>query len=395
MFAFFLLNSSFSIPKLLHILGSSPCFNYPELLAKYNDILYSSLERIGNIRLDTDARKQASLPAALGGLGLGSASVLAVCGYLSSVGSSSRLCSEILNKPFSDPLYEGALSQWYELSGSTTIPENNFQKSWSDPVYRTRLNNLITDIPDDISRIRLKSFEGKLQSAWLTALPSNSLGLKLSNIHLRISLALRLGVPICEPHVCRCGEHVDTFGGHGLSCRRSAGRLQRHSMINDVMKRALGSSDIPSVLEPPGLSTTDQKRPDGLTLVPWERGQSLIWDATIVDALAPSRLSSGTASQFSAASEAENRKTSKYADLINRGYILAPVAFEIQGGCGPQTLKFFKTLGRKLNETTQEPKSSFYMKQRISIAIQVGNAASVLGTLGDSDALSEVYYLLK
>ena len=35
------------------------------------------------------------------------------------------------------------------------------------------------------------------------------------------------------------------------------------------------------------------------------------------------------------------------------------------------------------------------MKQRISIAIQVGNAASVLGTLGDSDALSEVYYLLK
>ena len=167
-------------------------------------------------------------------------------------------------------------------------------------------------------------------------------------------------------------------------------------MINDVVKRALGSSNIPSVLEPHGLSTADQKRPDGLTLVPWERGQSLIWDATVVDALAPSRLSSGTASQFSAASEAENCKTSKDADLIkNRGYVFAPVAFEIQGGCGPQTLKFLKTLGRKLNETTQEPKSSFYMKQRISIAIQVGNAAAVLGTLGDSDALSEVYYLLK
>ena len=274
--AFFLLKSSFSIPKLLYILRSSPCFNYPELLAKYDDILYSSLESICNIRLDTDARKQASLPTALVGLGLGSASVLAVCGYLSSVGSSSRLCSEILNKPFSDPLYEGALSQWYELSGSTTIPENNFQKSWSDPVDRTGLNNLITDAPDDKSRIRLKSFEGKLQSAWLTALPSSSLGLKLSNIHLRISLALRLGCPICEPHVCRCGEHVDIFGGHVLSCRRSACRLQRHSIINDVVKRALGSSNIPSVLEPPGLSTADQKRPDGLTLVPWVRGQSLI-----------------------------------------------------------------------------------------------------------------------
>ena len=69
--------------------------------------------------------------------------------------------------------------------------------------------------------------------------------------------------------------------------------------------------------------------------------------------------------------------------------------FPLKGGCGPQTLKFLKTLGRKLNETTQEPKSSFYMKQRIYIAIQVENAASVLGTLGDSDALSDVYYFLK
>ena len=88
---------------------------------------------------------------------------LAISNVLSSVGSSSRLCSEILNKPFSDPLYEGALSQGYELSGSTTIHENNFQKSWSDPVYRTRLNNLITDTPENKFRIRLKSFEGKLQ----------------------------------------------------------------------------------------------------------------------------------------------------------------------------------------------------------------------------------------
>jgi hypothetical protein len=165
-------------------------------------------------------------------------------------------------------------------------------------------------------------------------------------------------------------------------------------MINDIVKRALGSSNIQSILEPPGLCTADQKRPDGLTLVPWERGQSLIWDATVVDALAPSRLSSGSSPPFSAATEAEVRKTSKYNELINRGYIFAPVAFEVQGGCGPQTSKFIKKLGKKLKEATQEPKSAFYMKQRISIAIQIGNAASVLGTLGESDALGQVFYLL-
>ena len=123
--AFFLLKSSFSIPKLLYILRSSPCLNYPELLAKYDDILYSSLESICNIRLDIDARKQASLPAALGGLGLGSASVLAICGYLSSVGSSSRLCSEILNKPLTlcmkEPCHNGMSSLAPPLSPRTTF----------------------------------------------------------------------------------------------------------------------------------------------------------------------------------------------------------------------------------------------------------------------------------
>ncbi len=71
-------------------------------------------------------------------------------------------------------------------------------------------------------------------------------------------------------------------------------------MINDIIKRALGSSNIPSVLEPPGLATSDNKRPDGLTLMPWERGMSLIWEATVVDALAPSRLTNNS-TQFSAA----------------------------------------------------------------------------------------------
>ena len=165
-------------------------------------------------------------------------------------------------------------------------------------------------------------------------------------------------------------------------------------MINDIIKRALGSANVPSVLEPPGLSTSDNKRPDGLTLLPWERGMSLIWDATVVDALAPSRINNNP-SQFSAAAEAEARKTSKYTEITNRGYIFAPVAFEVQGGCGPETLRFIRSLGKRLADATQEPKSVVYLKQRISVALQVGNSASVLGILGASGGLDEVFYLLK
>ena len=36
---------------------------------------------------------------------------------------------------------------------------------------------------------------------------------------------------------------------------------------------------LPSRLEPSGIYRSDGKRPDGITLVPWERGLLLVWDA--------------------------------------------------------------------------------------------------------------------
>jgi hypothetical protein len=40
-----------------------------------------------------------------------------------------------------------------------------------------------------------------------------------------------------------------------------------------------------STLEPNGLSRDDGKRPDGMILVPWIKGQPLVWDVTVVDTL--------------------------------------------------------------------------------------------------------------
>ena len=115
------------------------------------------------------------------------------------------------------------LSLWHQLSSLDSPTPGRFQKSWSGPVYRKLFHDLLTEATEEKTRKSLKSFEGKIQSAWLTAFPSSSLGLKLSNVQLRISLALRLGVNLCETHVCRCGEPVEASAGHGVSCRKSAG----------------------------------------------------------------------------------------------------------------------------------------------------------------------------
>ena len=103
-------------------------------------------------------------------------------------------------------------------------------------------------------------------------------------------------------------------------------------------------SKVPSILEPYCLTRTDGKRPDGITLAPWEEDKQLVWDVTCVDLLAPSRIENGSvANPGTAAEDAEELKTAKYVCLTDKGYIFQPLAFEIQGGVGPSTSTFLKT----------------------------------------------------
>ena len=132
------------------------------------------------------------------------------------------------------------------------------------------------------------------------------------------------------------------IGWHGLSCLKSAGRFSRHSNLNALIKQSLSSTHIPSVLQQRHLYRTDQKRPDGLTFVPWAVGKQLLWDVTVVYSLAPCRINAGpVCNHGTAAAEAEVRKNDKYKDLVDDGYLFQPLAFEIQGAAGPST-KFFE-----------------------------------------------------
>ena len=70
---------------------------------------------------------------------------------------------------------------------------------------------------------------------------------------------------------------------HSLSSRLSAGRLPRHAAINTIVKMSLARAQIPSTLEPSGLSRSDDKRPDGVTITPWQAGRTLVWDVTCPD----------------------------------------------------------------------------------------------------------------
>ena len=220
--------------------------------------------------------------------------------------------------------------------------------------------------------------------AWLQALPVSSLGLKLDDTTLRLGVSLRLGLASCVPHSCRnCGASVGCLGLHGLTCRKGNGRFHRHATVNDVVHRALSAAGIPSRLEPPGLARSDGKRPDGMSLAPWERGKPLVWDVTIPDSLAVSYRSAATCGPGSVAALAESRKLSKYAHLSS-SYFFCPIAIESLGALGTRSASVIHELGRKIRRRSGDKNAFSYLLQRLSVAVQRGNATLMVDTLPSS-----------
>lgn len=83
---------------------------------------------------------------------------------------------------------------------------------------------------------------------------------------------------------------------------------------------------------------------------------------------------------------------SSYRLLFNLE-ISIPVATETSGVIGKIGLDFIKNIGSKIAEVTNEKRSTSYLIQRISVAIQKGNVASILGTIPPSKNLSKIFHL--
>ena len=282
-------------------------------------------------------------------MGVSSARLLALPAFLASAVGAKYALGEIFGLEHVDGTYDDALKRWFEHEKIEMDPEMEIQKNWTEPIFDGENADLILRLePTDIKRFN--AFQDRFGSQWLNVIPCKNLRLKLSNQQLRIAIGFRLGSKICERHKRVCGKDVTEDGWHSLSCLKSAGRFSRHSNLNALIKESLSSTHIPSVLEPRHLYRTDQKRSDGLTLVPWAVGEQLLWGVAIVVSLAPCRVDAGSVyNPGTAAAEAEERKIDKYKDLVNDGYIFQPLAFEIQGAAGPSTEVFLSKLCKNLS----------------------------------------------
>ena len=69
------------------------------------------------------------------------------------------------------------------------------------------------------------------------------------------------------------------------------------------------------------------------------------------------------------------------------------MALEVQGTLGESSEIFIKRLCKMLCRSHDDQRAGSFLKQWISMARQIGNAACVLGTVSDGDAFEEIYYI--
>ena len=369
--ALLLLKTSLSTPKLTHMLRSSPCSGH-HTLRTIDDQLRSCVTRITNTDISDQQWAQASLPVKAGGLGVRLASHLAPSAFLASAAATSDLQTNILHGTFMSTcmFFDAALAVWSGLSAKPPPigPVTRKQHEWDKLIVQTEFDKLLNNHTSDISRARLLAVSAPHSSDWLHALPISSCGLRLDDEAIRVAVGLRLGTTLCSAHKCVCGQPVDSYGTHGLSCKKSSARILRHNALNDIIFRGLQKASVPSVKEPAGLSRSDGKRPDGATQIPWALGKCLTWDVTVTDTLATSYVALSSISAGNAAERAAANKVVKYARLTE--YDFVPIAFETLGPINVAGSNFLSSLGRRLNTTSGDSRESSFLFQRLSVCLQ-------------------------
>ena len=102
------------------------------------------------------------------------------------------------------------------------------------------------------------------------------------------------------------------------------------------------------------------------------------WLHVLSAAGVPPRLEPPTLRPPTNQAHVEEKKCEKYSHLV-LNYIFQPMVMETSGVIGPNSLSFLSILGSRQAQESGKANSTAYLLQRLSIAVQRGNAVAILG----------------
>ena len=116
-----------------------------------------------------------------------------------------------------------------------------------------------------------------------------------------------------------------------------------------------------------------------------------MWDSTCADPFALSHRAVANPVR-AVVEEAAKKKVAEY-DSFKNTYHFVLLSFETLGAFSTSALELTKEIGEALTTRTNEPRSTQYLRERLSIAIQKGNSRSIMETFPrEAEELHSIFY---
>ena len=113
-----------------------------------------------------------------------------------------------------------------------------------------------------------------------------------------------------------------------------------------------------------------------------DKEKCLTWNVSTPDTICMPHLCATSNSAGAAAAHSAVLKGQKYNALSPTFHFVA-IARETLGPWNVEELNFIRELGRRTALVTNDTRETNFLLQRVSVAVQLGNVASVVGTKPD------------
>ena len=290
-----LLRSCFSLSKLSTFLHTCNPTSLTSFYESFDSLILSSLSESIGAHLSQWSWLKASLPVAMGGLGLRKAATHSGAAYYSSLHNSSLVLEEILGSapdlsPFLDscrPLLSQAAARpdWITHQDLDTPIT---QHSLSSAIDKATFSSLLAQAPDVRSRALALSSSVPHSGDWLSVVPSRQLGLHFLDQEFRLCVQYWLGFSsVSSTAPCSvCASPVeDGYGDHQVGCRGNRDLIRRHDSLRDVIFAAAQAAALAPRKEVPALIPGSCARPADVFLPQWDGGRPAALDVTVISSL--------------------------------------------------------------------------------------------------------------
>ena len=390
-----LTRSTQSIVKFIYSMRTCDPLSIQPCLQRFDRIQSSALESIIGAALTPQAVQQASLPVSKGGLGLRKASSHCFAAFLSSTAQTTHIVDGILhNFPHRRSLQE-TLDDFLTTAGPIPQSAEDDLKTM-DPVHFTqsKLSHLVdtniqadllshaTQASDKRTTARLQSLTLAHASDYLNSIPSHTSGLSLLPQSFRFALLYRLGLPIYptpDPHCPACGNQMDQYGDHTITCATENERICRHDALRDIIFETANHAGLFPKKEARSLVPDSQRRPGDVYIPTW-RHRPHAFDVAVTSPLCASNLPQSSTTTGSALEKMKVVKNNKHFHQCRRqGIVFVPLVVETLGGWDPEAVFHLKSIAEKTaHRSNQRP--TFVVKhffQRLSVILQRANSSLI------------------